>query len=261
MTTHSSASSTLHPLAKIFQDAVLTPDSNFKFNHVSLFEDGINCNVWFPQKNCYNSIYYTDPSFPEELKNTDQLYYYPPHPDKDKSFFFWKDYSSKSPYQEHKDNPEYMISNWRLFVLDGSVRFWDGSTPDYTSERWCLRPNYDDHDLVKPTIEDVPIGCFEPDNETATDYNRRQLYYRKERCSWALLADCNCTESSVCSKVENELYEKNHDTDNDKYYTPTMISLGTNVNSLLGARMAALDASEPKPEPQFDEYMYTFCTA
>ena len=33
------------------------------------------------------------------------------------------------------------------------------------------------------------------------------------------------------------------------------------INSLLGARMAALDATEPPPEPKFDEYMYTFCTA
>ena len=49
MATHSSISSTLHPLQK-FSNAVLSPDSNFKFNHVSLFEDGINCNSWFTKK-------------------------------------------------------------------------------------------------------------------------------------------------------------------------------------------------------------------
>ena len=256
-----------HPLAKIFQDAVMAPDSNFKFNHIYYFEDSINCNSWFPQKNGYRMIYYTDADFPEHLKDSDMAFYTPPHPDKDKSFFFWKDYSIKIPYEENKEDPEYMTSHWRLFVLDGSTRFWHGDKPDYSTERWCLHPNYDDDDLLKSPIEHVPISCNEPDNETATDYNRRQLHYRKEKCSWALIDDCNCSSNKVCSKIENENYccsEFSDEADeefNSKYLIPKMISLGTNVNSLLGLRMAALDATEPPPEPEYDEYMHTFCTA
>ena len=198
----------IHPIAKIFSDAVMSPDSNFKFNHIHYFEDSVNCNGLFPQKNGYNSIRYTHADFPEHLKNSDLTYYTRPHPDKDKSFFFWKDYSIKTPYEEHNEDPEYMTSHWRLFVLDGTSDFWNGDNPDYSKERWCLHPNYDDDDLLKPPIENVPIACFAPDNETPTDYNRRQLFYRKKKCSWALIDNCNCSSSGVCSKIENTIYNR-----------------------------------------------------
>ena len=202
--------------------------------------------MWFPQKNGCRAIRYTHPDFPEHLKDSDLTYYTRPHRDKDKSFFFWKDYSIETSYEEHREDPEYMISHWRLFVLDGASNFWNGDKPDYSTGRGCLQPNYDDDDLLKSPIENVPISCFAPEDETATDYNRRQLHYCKEKCSWALIDNCVCSSSGVCSKIEKRVSRFD-----EEFNCETMISL-------LGARMSPVELPS---KPENDEFMYTFCSA
>ena len=264
-----------HPHADIFRAAVLAPDSNFKFNKVGIWWDSINCNSLFPEKNGYRELHCTDPDFPEEFKSEEIAYYTPPHPDKDKTFFFWKDYCAPKFYEEYVNDPEYMISHWRSYVFDGTTNYWDGDKPNYFNERWCLRPNSDDEDYLKPPIEDVPISCLAPNDETPTDGARRCLHYRKEKCIWAIKADCNCSSHGApCLRDENTgppcmcgfgTFDSD-DGDGEKWEPPRVLSILTDVSRLLGSRMAAINAEIEREDNRVvletnhpDEYMHTFC--
>ena len=279
-----------HPLAIAIQTELID-DPTFSFKTVSSLDHyWVNdCNLYFPTKKGY--------PYDEELRG------WPPHPDKDKSFFFWRTYDSDIPY----DDPEYMFSHWELFVLDGSTTYnysynikiiveldvpfktltrgdistiktqtidklavsrdtikttsinkagiyeeaWNIDNLDSIrqqvlartkteSDRYitrCLAREsvYDTNTthmiiILNPGIIDVdpyselcydlsnsrnlygkfdideqaeiPIGVLRHDDETATDYHRRSLHYRRNKCVWGLL-DCNCSSSGVCSKVES----------------------------------------------------------
>ena len=95
-----------HPLAVAIQTELIH-DPTFSFNTVSCLDYyWVNeCNLFFPNKKGY--------SYDEELGC------WPPHPDENKSFFFWRTYDIDIPY----DDPEYMFSHRELFVLDGSTNY------------------------------------------------------------------------------------------------------------------------------------------
>jgi hypothetical protein len=279
-----------HPLAIAIQTELID-DPTFSFNTVSCLDYYCvqDCNSFFPTKKGY--------SYDEELGN------WPEHPDKNKSFFFWRTYNPDIPY----DDPEHMFSHWKLFVLDGSINYnysysikiivelevqfltltdedistiktqtidklgistdtikntsinqagvyenaWivdnldsfrqqvfartKTESDNYITRCLTREPVVDSNKthmilILNPGIIDfdpyselcydlsdsrtlygkfdmdeqakIPIGVLGPDDETATDYHRRNLHYRRNQCVWGLL-DCNCSSSGVCLKVEN----------------------------------------------------------
>lgn len=46
------------------------------------------------------------------------------------------------------------------------------------------------------------MAVLGPCDETPTDYHRRNLHYRRNKCVWRLL-DCRCSSSNVCLTIEN----------------------------------------------------------
>jgi len=215
----------------------LIDNPEFSFNHIDYLNWSNDCNLFFPTKNGYG---WNDPR-----RGT--------HPDKDKSFFFWRDYDEWSTYPgnspEKHYNPEWMISHHRLFVFDGTTNFWDGSIPKYGE----ILTEWDDTGWVGD--RDVPIACLDHHDETPTDRDRRYTYYRTNSCIWGLL-DCGCNSTSTpCLKVQTEHYtsfefgsdsdsdgESDGDGESDDSYhpEPRVWSLGTNIDNTLGARMARL---------------------
>ena len=314
-----------HPLAIAIQTELID-DPTFSFNTVSCLDYyWVNeCNLFFPIKKGY--------SYDEEIGGR------PPHPDKDKSFFFWRTYDPDIPY----DDPEYMFSHWKLFVLDGSTNYnysynikiiveleapfltltqddiltiktetidrlgisvdttktisinqagvyeyaWiidnldsfrqqvfartKTESDQYVTRCLTREDVYDANTthliiILNPGIIDVdpyselsydlsdsrtlygkfdideqaeiPIGVLGPEDETATDYHRRNLHYRRNQCVWGLL-DCNCSSSGVCNKVENGR------TCCCGFGGPEggkVMSLGTDQSQTLEARMLRLD--------------------
>lgn len=181
----------MHPLAQIFTDQVLNHPTGYSFNTVSCLDYPWvhDCNLFFPVKNGYN---------------WDEYGRKIPHPDDNKTFFFWRTYSQPQSYEESRDDPEYIHSHWELFVLDGTSKY-----------------NYE---------QEVPIEVLRPDDETPTDRQRRYLQYRKNECIWGLL-DCHCsTTGPPCLKIENERYQCS--CEEGKIY-----SLSTDLDNTLEARM------------------------
>ena len=279
-----------HPLAIAIQTELID-DPTFSFNSVSCLDYYWvhDCNLFFPTKKGY--------SYDEEIGGR------PPHPDKDKSFFFWRTYDTNIPY----DDPEYIFSHCELFVLDGSTNYnysynikiivelevpfkkltqedistiktqtidnlgisvhtikstsinqagvyeyaWiidnldsfrqqvfartKTESDQYVTRCLTREDVYDSNTthliiILNPGIIDIdpyselcydlsdsrtiygkfdideqaeiPIAVLGPEDETATDYHRRNLHYRRNQCVWGLL-DCRCSSSGICNKVES----------------------------------------------------------
>jgi hypothetical protein len=117
-----------------------------------------------------------------------------------KSYFLWRYYGEWSCYDDHKDNPDYLYSSYENYIFDGTSIYWDNSIQKYKNG--------------------IPNSWEAPDNETSTDISRRELYYIKEQCEWALL-DCSCSWGGPCLQVLND-YD---------YKSKIQVSLGT-VNTL-----------------------------
>lgn len=98
---------TKHPIAKIIKRELID-NPEFRFNHVSIIDHHWvgDCNLFFPQKEGYQYNEYG---------------IQPKHPDDKYSFFFWRDYNSPERYPSN--NPEYLHSHWRRFVIDGSTKY------------------------------------------------------------------------------------------------------------------------------------------
>ena len=224
-------------VAQIIQEELID-NPEFRFNHIDYLDWSQDCNIFFPTKHGYD---WEDPR-----RGT--------HPDKNKSFFFWRDYDDYSTYPgnfpDEARNPEWMISHHRLFVFDGTTNYWVGSTPKYGEilkvDLWENYGWFGDRE--------VPIACIDQDDETPTDRDRRYTYYRTNTCIWGLL-DCSCNETGApCHKVETEYYRNcgfpghecsdSTDEDEDGYQTSSdsyrTWSLGTNIDNTLGARMTRL---------------------
>jgi len=313
-----------HSLAVAIQTELID-DPTFSFNTVSCLDYyWVNeCNLFFPTKKGY--------SYDEELGN------WPAHPDKNKSFFFWRTYDTDIPYED----PEYMFSHSELFVLDGSTNYnfsynikiivelgvpfltltredistiktqtidklgisvdtikstsinqagvyeyaWiidnldsfrqqvfartKTESDQYVTRCLTKKDIYDANTthmiiILNPGIIDVdpyselcydlsdsrtlygkfdmdeqakiPIGVLGPDDETATDYHRRNLHYRRNQCVWGLL-DCRCSSSGICNKVENGRACCSGGPGGGK-----VMSLGTDQSQTLEARMHRLEA-------------------
>ena len=97
----------VHPITKIIK-MELIDNPEFRFNHISILDHHWvrDCNLFFPQKQGYQCDEYGI-----QIK----------HPDDKYSFFFWRDYNSQEQYLSN--NPEYLHSHWRLFVIDGSTHY------------------------------------------------------------------------------------------------------------------------------------------
>lgn len=187
-----------HPTATIFRKGVLE-NPEFRFNHVRNKDIhwevygtyGVHdCNGCFPMKRGY--------AYGDDCKK-------PPHPDDNKSFFFWRDYNEIDTYtQDNEDrDPEWLRSIWRLYVFDGTVNCWNGSTPNYNRFIDDWDGGYFEHSGIGLK---VPIACLPLDEESPTDRDRRITYYRQHTCIWGL-RDCFCSESGVpCNKVLTENY-------------------------------------------------------
>ena len=185
----------VHPVAKIVRKGLIDSKEYYRFIHV--YSDEVKYNV--SEANTYN---------PRKA---------PVDWGEGHTYFFHRDYDKVQSYEERKDNPEYIYSRWRLFVYDGSTKYWNGSTHNYPKELMSNR-------------ELVPVACMGPDDETPTDRDRRYTEYRKSRCSWAIKQPngCNCSETGgICLKRENELYRAGYyddefvnepgDSDSDNY--------------------------------------------
>ena len=256
---------TPHPTATIIREGVFD-NPEYRFNHIRPGDvwwsstsgpDGVyDCNVFFPRKRGY--------AYDDNCKK-------PPHPDDNYSFFFWRDYNTIEEYTKNDDeeyDPEWLRSNHDLFVFDGTVNCWNGSTPDYPDciDEWD--DGYFDH---TEQGHRVPIACLPMDEETPTDRDRRLTYYRQHTCIWAL-RECNCNSNGApCHKVETEYYKthgpcicgfgdyhshsddesdaddnesddnelgEDHPNNGDEGWRTW--SLGTNMENTLGARMARI---------------------
>lgn len=99
-----------HPTA-IAIEKDLIQQKYFSFRNVSCLDYHwvLDCNGCFPQKWGY--------SYDFNLGRS------PPHPDKGKSFFFWKTYDAPRQLADGTDNPDYMYCNWENYVLDGSSNY------------------------------------------------------------------------------------------------------------------------------------------
>ena len=236
-------------IASIVREELIN-NPEFRFNHVKKVSwgDVYDCNLFFPTKRGYPTIYPNDPDFPKDL---DSWFYKPPHPDDGFSFFFWRDYQHETatePLEENDLDPEYMRSLHYLFVFDGKTNFWNGSTPLYgeiLSTLWGKDQFIGDRD--------VPIACAPPNQETPLDRDRRYTYYRKNTCSWALIRDCNCNSSGVpCLKIQteqhyfgigygDEMYSSDCDSDyEDSDTTYGIYSISENIDNSLENRMKRL---------------------
>jgi hypothetical protein len=182
---------TIHPLAEIFTNEVINHPTGYKFNSVCClaYPWVHDCNLFFPIK--YGNGW-------------DEYGRKIPHPDDNKSFFFWRTYDSYDDYDTTHKNPEFLHSWWENYILDGTSKY-----------------NYQD---------EYPIEVLHPDDETPNDRERRYLQYRKNACIWGLL-DCHCTSSgSPCMKIENERY-------GCSYGSRQFVSISTDQSSTLEARM------------------------
>ena len=250
MNDHSFRKENSHKIAHIIQKGLID-DREFRFNHVTFLDWSNDCNLFFPTIHGYH---WNDPR-----RGT--------HPDKDKSFFFWRDYDEWSSYPgnlpEEDNNPEWLISHHKLYVFDGSTHFWESGIPRYSE----ILSDWDQSSWKGD--REVPIGCIDPDDETPTDRDRRYTYYRKNTCIWGLL-DCPCNSTgSLCHKLETELYLSgfgseiyshqsddevdsgndesegeldigNDESDGGYHPSPRVWSLSTNIDNTLGARMDRL---------------------
>lgn len=167
----------VHPVAKIVKDGLIDSIRYYRFRHV--YSDEVKYDV--SEANTYN---------PRREMDWREGY----------TYFFNRDYDREQSYEEREDNPEYIYSRWRLFVYDGSTKYWNGSTHNYPTE-------------LMGNSELVPVECMEPDDETPTDRGRRYSVYRRNRCSWAIKLPngCNCSETGgICLKRQNELYRSGY---------------------------------------------------
>lgn len=167
---------TMHPLAEIFKEGVLD-SKEFSFNHVGfrgIFQPHVfECNGLFPSKD-------------------------------NRTFFFWKNYSKWLPYDEYHDDPDYLYSDYKRYIIDGSTRYWNGTVPRYNDYIKCISKYDHDVKIYYLNRDSVPMRSDVPCDETPTDIMRRELYYVKEKCVWGLL-DCKCSESiMLCMKTQCE---------------------------------------------------------
>ena len=184
----------VHPLAKIVKEGLIDSKEYYRFNHI--YTDEVNYNV--SEANTYN---------PRKEMDWREGY----------TYFLHRDYDNKQSFEERENNHEYIYSRWRLFVYDGTTKYWNGSTHNYPKE-------------LMSTKEVIPVACMGPDDETPTDMDRRNTEYRRSRCSWAIKLpnSCCCSETGgICLRREHELYRAGYyepsdsnsesDSDSDNY--------------------------------------------
>lgn len=163
-------------------------------------------------------------------------------------------------YTQNDEDPEWLRSIHDLFVFDGTVNCWDGSTPTYPDFINEWDDGYFDH---TEQGHRVPIACLPLDEETPTDRDRRLTYYRQHTCIWAL-RECNCNSNGApCHKVETERYKTHgpcicgfgdyhehsdgEDTDADDYEDIEgwrTWDVGTNFENTLARRMQRLGSND-----------------
>jgi hypothetical protein len=191
-----------HPVSSIIRTRLIDIDTRTLFRFKRVCQRDVNydvskANAYNPLKNGFNG-------------------YYDIHHDDGFSFFFHRDYDPQQFYNEYKDNPEYLYSEWKLFEYDGRTKYWDGSTPNYP----------DIYMYDGKTNQQVPIEDDAPDDETPHDRDRRITYYTKEKCVWSIKAPsyCNCSGTgTICLKRQEELYRNGHfddmyPSDTDEFY-------------------------------------------
>ena len=191
------------------------------------------CNLFFPIKHGYK--------YEDERYGT--------HPDRNKSFFFWKDYDNIIPYEDR--NSEYMHSRHYLFEIDGESNYWDGNVPKYDDYLDGIKVgNQFDHYGFNGGK--VPIDILGPDDETSTDYARRYMFYTMNRCIWGLI-DCNCGSIGTPCHKDDTQFLKTHgyaawedpgcmcgEYDSEDSMDGEIISLGIHEPSRLANRMERL---------------------
>ena len=319
-----------HPLANAIQTELIDNPS-FSFNSVSCLDHHWvhDCNLFFPKKTGYSY----DEKFGSRVKDVD----------KDKSYFLWRTYDSDIP--SRYNDPERLISHWKLFVLDGIVNYnysynikiiieldvpfktlthddistiktqtidnlgisidtikttsinkagvyeksWIVDNLDSSRQRVFARTKTESDQYIRGCLSEeavfdentshmiiilksgsidinpycelsyslsdsrtiygkfdideqaeIPIEACGDDDETATDYHRRYLHYRRNLCVWGLL-DCVCSSSNVCMKVLNG---RASSFGYNRY--SRVMSLGTDISNTLETRMHRLDVSVEK---------------
>ena len=193
----SSITHNIHPIATIFKNINLL---EFRFNHISSIDypHVSDCNYFFPTKNRH-SQYITNTDYSNSITPI-------PYQDSNLSFFLHIDRGNDTdlrPWSEKYNDPDFIITHYKLFEITGETRYWKDNKPQYP--RTCLRPYHTDESLLLPSYESIPIDVSNPINETGTDRERRLLNYRQNRCIWGLL-DCHCSTNggSLCIRKLNK---------------------------------------------------------
>ena len=167
----------IHPLAKIIKKELIE-NPEFTFNHISICDYYWvkDCNLFFPQKNKYRYI------------------------EHQKTHFFWRDYCEWISFDKEYNNPEYIHSWYKLYIFDGTTKYWENNSHKYENN--------------------IPNDFSSPEDETPTDQARRHVHYIKNLCEWGLL-ECTCSYGHTCLQELN----------NFDYQSKLHVSLGT-VNTL-----------------------------
>ena len=177
----------VHPTAEIVRKELIDSTEYYRFNHIfpgDVKYNSMEANSYNPKKNGYHA-FVRDGVW-------DLGYLHAEYEDVQRStYFLHRDYDNEQSYEEYKGNAEYMYSHWRLFVYDGTTKYWNGSTPNYPKELMFTS---------KKGL--VPVTCMVPEDETSTDRDRRHTEYRSSKCSWAIKEGCDCSESGgVCLRI------------------------------------------------------------
>lgn len=208
----------MHPVAEIFRKEV--KESPFSFKHVSKIEG---------KKYTPDFVWESNGLFPK--KNGYPWY-------DGRTFFFWKDYSEWSPYDEHKDDPEYMYSRHHDYVYDGTTKYWDEMTPKY--DEFIAKAL----DCIINPVESAFAGGLPPKwhapyDETPCDSSRRYVAYMRNTCIWGL-QDCECYGRGPCNYVETHGPRCCCGFGCDPNKGERVYSLGTDIDNTLTTRMVRL---------------------